>query len=137
MRRVLPGIGDSQCGFKFFDGEVARRAARDLRVRGFAFDVELLARCRGYGAVTTEIPIEWRDVPGSTFHPARHAWSCLRDVVRIRWMVGRIAKERPIRPADAPCLSCETLGAFLRPALGMVPAGRRPAAPPGPLPTGS
>jgi glycosyltransferase involved in cell wall biosynthesis len=117
VRRVLPGIGDTQCGFKFFDGEVARRAALDLRIHGFAFDVELLARCRTLGAVTTEIPIEWHDKPGSTFHPGRHALGCLRDVLRIWWTVGRIVREPRGSRSRVPCPSCETLGAELRPTL--------------------
>ena len=41
-QRVLPGVADTQCGFKFFAGDVARTAARRLRIDGFAFDVELL-----------------------------------------------------------------------------------------------
>ena len=40
--RVLPGVSDTQCGFKFFSGDLARAVARRLRIDGFAFDVELL-----------------------------------------------------------------------------------------------
>ena len=137
VRRILPGIGDTQCGFKFFDGEVARRAAGDMRISGFAFDVELLARCRAFGAVTTEIPIDWHDMPGSTFHPARHTLGCLRDVLRVWWTVGRITKKTA--EDHGPCESCETLGAVLRPTLGVLLAGSmtEPVGGPAPLTTGS
>jgi len=40
--RVLRGIADSQCGFKFFAGDLARVVSRHLSIDGFAFDVELL-----------------------------------------------------------------------------------------------
>ena len=42
-RQVVPGATDTQCGFKFFAGPLARAAARSLRTAGFAFDIELIA----------------------------------------------------------------------------------------------
>jgi dolichyl-phosphate beta-glucosyltransferase len=83
-RRVVPGVGDTQCGFKFFSGPLARRAANDLRATGFAFDIELLARCRQLGAELLEIPVDWRDVPGSTFSIGRHSLAAFAEVVTIR-----------------------------------------------------
>ena len=43
--RVLPGIADTQCGFKFFSGDFARKILPRLTVDGFAFDVEMLRGC--------------------------------------------------------------------------------------------
>jgi glycosyltransferase involved in cell wall biosynthesis len=83
-RDITGGIGDTQCGFKFFSGPLARAAAADLRIAGFAFDVELLVHCRRRGAAIAEIPVTWRDMPGSTFSISRHAAGCLRDLLRIR-----------------------------------------------------
>ena len=62
-RRVVPGATDTQCGFKFFSGPLARQAAAPLRTAGFAFDVELMANCLRLGATLTEIPVRWRDMP--------------------------------------------------------------------------
>ena len=72
-RRIVPGATDTQCGFKFFSGPLARAAALPLRTTGFAFDVELIAICQRLGATLTEIPVRWRDVPGSTFSVPRHS----------------------------------------------------------------
>ena len=47
---------------------------------GFAFDIELIARCQRLGATLTEIPVRWRDVPGSTFSVQRHSPATFRDV---------------------------------------------------------
>ena len=69
-RRILPEATDTQCGFKFFSGPLARAAALSLRTAGFAFDVELIASCQRLGATLTEIPVCWRDMPGSTFSVA-------------------------------------------------------------------
>ena len=82
-RRIVPGATDTQCGFKFFSGPLARAAALRLRTAGFAFDVELIALCRGLGAGLTEIPVTWRDVPGSTFSVPHHSAGTLRDLAAI------------------------------------------------------
>lgn len=81
---ILPGIADSQCGFKMLDGDLARRAFADLRTQGFGFDVELLVRLRAYGATVVELPVVWDDVPGSTFKPARHGVAAFIELAGIR-----------------------------------------------------
>ena len=83
-RRVVPGVGDTQCGFKFFSGPLARQVAGDLRATGFAFDIELLARCRQLGAQLLEVPVRWHDVPGSTFSIRRHSVAAFAEVAAIR-----------------------------------------------------
>jgi len=83
-RRIAPGVTDTQCGLKFFAGPVARAAAHDLRAPGFAFDIELIARCRQLGAEPTEIPVRWHDVPGSTFSVWRHSLAAFIEVAAIR-----------------------------------------------------
>jgi dolichyl-phosphate beta-glucosyltransferase len=95
-REMTGGIVDTQCGFKFFAGPLARAAARALRTQGFAFDVELLMHCRRLGAAIVEIPVIWRDMPGSTFSVRRHAGDCLLELLRIR------AAARRTMPAVPP-----------------------------------
>ncbi|HEY8480939.1 MAG TPA: glycosyltransferase [Spirillospora sp.] len=105
VRDLVGGIADTQCGFKFFDGALARDAAADLRTTGFSFDVELLAYCVRRGAPVTDIPVVWRDRPGSTFSVRRHSLQCLFDLVRIRARAGlRIpsASSRPVPPIVKP-----------------------------------
>jgi dolichyl-phosphate beta-glucosyltransferase len=102
-RRVVPGATDTQCGFKFFDGALVRAAARQLRTAGFAFDIELIAACQRLGATLTEIPVHWRDVPGSTFRVRRHSAAAFRDVAAL-WMRSRqgTAEVASPLPAEAP-----------------------------------
>jgi len=95
-RQIVPGTTDTQCGFKFFAGPLARAAALRLRTQGFAFDIELIAICQRLGATLTEIPVRWQDMPGSTFSVPRHSAAALRDVTAI-WV-----RQRPGRAqADA------------------------------------
>jgi hypothetical protein len=93
-RRVLPDATDTQCGFKFFSGPLARAAAQPLRTGGFAFDIELIAICQRLGAPPTEIPVSWRDVPGSTFSVSHHSAATLREVALI-WLHYRPGRARP------------------------------------------
>jgi dolichyl-phosphate beta-glucosyltransferase len=107
-RTVAVGIGDTQCGFKFFSGPLARQAAVDLSAKGFAFDVELIARCRQLGADVIEIPISWRDMPGSTFSVWRHSLGAFTEVGMI-WLALRsqsswnIPEFEPADPSPLPC----------------------------------
>jgi dolichyl-phosphate beta-glucosyltransferase len=87
-RGVVPGVSDTQCGFKFFSGPLARAAARPLRTAGFAFDIELIANCLRLGATLTEIPVRWRDVPGSSFSVWRHSVGSFGDIASI-WLRSR------------------------------------------------
>ncbi|MEU7527652.1 dolichyl-phosphate beta-glucosyltransferase [Saccharothrix sp. NPDC042600] len=81
---IVPGIGDTQCGFKFFTADVARAVFEPLRTAGFSFDVEVLARAQRLGAVIEEVPVRWIDVPGSTFAPLRHGLRSFTDLRRVR-----------------------------------------------------
>jgi len=94
---VLPGTADTQCGFKFFAGPLARAAVRSMRTAGFAFDLELLAACTQLGATVTEVPVHWRDIAGSTFSVRRHSAGVFRDVASI-WLRSRVLRGKAAGP---------------------------------------
>ncbi|HEX4815634.1 MAG TPA: glycosyltransferase [Nonomuraea sp.] len=100
---LVPGVSDTQCGFKFFDGELAREVAASLRTPGFAFDVELLARCVADGSEVHEIPVRWHDVPGSRFSPTRHTLGIVLELGRI-WLRLRARPRTAAHPAWEPPL---------------------------------
>ncbi len=78
------GIRDTQCGFKLARGEEGRRIAAELKIEGFAWDVEMiwLARRRGYGIA--EVGVVWVNSPDSRVDPIRSSFSMLRDVITMR-----------------------------------------------------
>lgn len=82
-RLILPGITDTQCGFKFFDGPLARAIVRRCRINGFAFDVEFLVHIRRAGRSVVEVPVTWSHVPGSTFSARQHGLRTLVDLLRL------------------------------------------------------
>jgi dolichyl-phosphate beta-glucosyltransferase len=118
-RQVVPGATDTQCGFKFFSGPLARAAALPLRTAGFAFDIELIARCQRLGATLTEIPVTWRDVPGSTFSVPHHSAGIVRDLASIwlhHWPARLPSPPAPLHKALAPAVSAPAFAAAVTPA---------------------
>lgn len=81
----VTALRDTQCGFKLFDGEVARRLFAELTVDRFAYDVELVWLARRHGYRVLEIGVAWHDSPASKVHPLRDAISMLLDVLRFRF----------------------------------------------------
>ena len=57
----LPGIKDTQCGFKLFSAAAARAAFTESTLDGFAFDVEALVLARRAGFRIREVPVTWRN----------------------------------------------------------------------------
>jgi len=94
---VLPGIHDTQCGFKLFPGELGRALAAAQRIDGFAFDVELLFLARRWGTPVVEVPVHWHHVGASRVQPLLHSAEMLRDLVwlRLRAAVGALAQRHP------------------------------------------
>ena len=125
-RRVVPDATDTQCGFKFFSGPLARAAALGLTTPGFAFDIELIARCQRLGASLTEFPVHWRDMPGSTFSVPRHSAAALRDVVSI-WLSHRPGCAAVLAPATPATVLAPAAAAVLEPPGEALPAGVTPA----------
>jgi glycosyltransferase involved in cell wall biosynthesis len=77
-------IHDSQCGLKLVPRADYERIAPALRIRGFAFDVELLAALHDNGCPVQEIPIAWHETPGGHVHLIRDSFRMARDVWRVR-----------------------------------------------------
>jgi dolichyl-phosphate beta-glucosyltransferase len=86
---VLDGIEDTQCGFKMFTADAARKIFPLVRVSGWAFDVEVLAIARRRGMRIVEIPIEWHFRAESRVSFFRDSPRMFRDLLRIR---GRVAR---------------------------------------------
>ena len=73
---ILPGLNDTQCGFKCFRGEVAEDLFRRQTMHGWSFDIEVLYIARRHGYHIVEIPIHW-------YHFSDSKVSALRDAMRM------------------------------------------------------
>ncbi|MFI9648874.1 glycosyltransferase [Streptomyces sp. NPDC052040] len=92
IRRVaVPGVRDTQCGFKLFDGDRAREAFAASRLTGWGIDVEILQHFRRAGWPVAEVPVRWAHQPGSKVRPL--------DYLRVLAELTAL-KLRAVRPAD-------------------------------------
>lgn len=93
MTRLLavPGIADTQCGFKVFRRETAQALFAQQTLDGFAFDAEILFLARRYRFTVAERGIEWHYRAESKVRPFRDSCRTLRDllIIRWRWLTGR------------------------------------------------
>jgi len=81
---LVGAMRDTQCGFKLFDGDAARRVFADVRLHGFAFDVELIARLLRADVAMVELPIKWSADEGSTFNVVADGARAFRDLYLVR-----------------------------------------------------
>lgn len=82
-RLILPGIKDTQCGFKLFRHHVVGDLFSRQKLDGFAFDVEILYLARQEGYAIKEVPINWTNQEGSKVRMIADSWKMLRDILRI------------------------------------------------------
>lgn len=64
-RGTICHIHDTQCGFKLFDRRLCEPVFLNNRLERFAFDVELFICSKRLGLKSIEVPVNWKEVPGS------------------------------------------------------------------------
>ncbi len=89
---ILPGIADTQCGFKMFTRDAAQFLFRHQRSDRFSFDVELLFLAHKVGYRIKEVPVNWNNIPGSKVNLALDAALMFRDIFRFRFIHRNITK---------------------------------------------
>lgn len=87
---AVPGIRDTQCGFKLFKGAVAQRLFSAQRIPGFGFDPEVLFLAHMLKYRIAEVPVNWKDVVGSKVNVFNDSLRMFSDLLRIRmyWRTG-------------------------------------------------
>jgi dolichyl-phosphate beta-glucosyltransferase len=104
---TIPGILDTQCGFKMFSAAATEELFNRLYVYGTqnprgdaftgAFDVELLFLAKKLGYTIREVPILWRHNETDRVSAAKDSLRMLRDVFKIRWadLMGKYSLKTP------------------------------------------
>jgi dolichyl-phosphate beta-glucosyltransferase len=82
---LLPGIWDTQCGFKLFRADVAKKVFAGLSTDGFGYDPEVLYRARRQGVKIAEVPVVWRNSAETRVSPLRSSLDMFRHVIRVRF----------------------------------------------------
>ncbi|PZM81017.1 MAG: glycosyltransferase family 2 protein [Candidatus Melainabacteria bacterium] len=101
---LLPGIQDTQCGFKLFKRDVAMDLFSIARLNRYAFDVEILYLARMKGYEIAEVPINWTNVEGSKINLVTDPMNMLFEIGkvilgRMFGSYGKLSKSKQ-RPSD-------------------------------------
>jgi len=81
---AVPGLQDTQCGFKMFRGEVAEKLFPLQTMNGWSFDVEILYAARRWGYRIVEVPIDWYYSDRTRINPLRDSLDMFIEVLKIR-----------------------------------------------------
>jgi dolichyl-phosphate beta-glucosyltransferase len=81
---LIPGVRDTQCGFKAFTAEAAVAVFQRCRIDGWAFDLEALALAHRLGARVLEVGVTWRDDARSRVNPVKDFIKVVREWRLIR-----------------------------------------------------
>ncbi len=81
---AVPGIADTQCGFKVFTAEAAQEVFSRCRLDSFASDSESLYVATRLGYAIAEVPIQWSHKEGSKVHMVRDGLRTLFDLMTVR-----------------------------------------------------
>ena len=85
---TVPGIADTQCGFKCFRRETARELFTLQKIKRFSFDVEILYLAQKGGYKIVEVPVVWMNSPVSRVGLIKDSLQMLFDLFRIRLIHG-------------------------------------------------
>ncbi len=81
---IIPGIEDTQCGFKMFTQAAAAQVFPHQTIDGWGFDPEVLYVSHIRGMHMIEVPINWYYMAESRINPLVDTINMVRDVLRIR-----------------------------------------------------
>jgi dolichyl-phosphate beta-glucosyltransferase len=84
-------VKDTQCGFKFFRGDVARDLFARQTIDGYMFDVEILALAKNAGYRLREVGIKWQDDGDSRLDLVAGNWRNMRDLLQIAYKTRVVA----------------------------------------------
>lgn len=80
---LIRKIKDTQCGFKLFNGYIARKLFSLSRIRGFGFDFEVLFLAQKNGYKIKEMPVNWTYCEGTKVTWQSH-FATLKELFEIK-----------------------------------------------------
>lgn len=81
---AVPGIRDTQRGFKIFTAESAEKIFPKMTIERWGFDIEVLALARKFGFNIKEVPVNWKNAPESRVGLKAY-FQVLMETIKIRW----------------------------------------------------
>lgn len=84
QKTLVPGVRDTQCGFKAFTAAAARDLFGRATIDGWAFDLEVLALAKRLDYTVRECAVEWEDDQRSRVSPLKDMWKVIKEAVVIK-----------------------------------------------------
>jgi dolichyl-phosphate beta-glucosyltransferase len=103
---AVPGIWDTQCGFKAFRAKAAQEIFGVAQINGWLFDIEALALARYFGYKINILGADWVDEPNTHVTFSGYIKSLI-EALKVRWNLwtGAYKRQRAalndIKPAQA------------------------------------
>ncbi len=82
--KIPPHLTDTQCGFKIYRSDVAKKLYGECITDGFAFDVEIIMRAHRYGYRIKEFPVEWTCDCDSRITLSRTSWRVFLELINMK-----------------------------------------------------
>jgi dolichyl-phosphate beta-glucosyltransferase len=91
VARIITGVpnrfSDTQCGFKIYRGDIARRLFGECKTTGFMFELEVLLRALKRGYRIEEFPVEWTCDLDTRLRPGSDAVDVLKEMLQVRSII--------------------------------------------------
>jgi glycosyltransferase involved in cell wall biosynthesis len=78
-------FSDAQCGFKACTRKAVQELVPLVQDQAWFFDSELLLRAEQRGYCIHDVPVEWKEDPGTTVKIASTAWEDIKGLFRVRF----------------------------------------------------
>ncbi|MBA4385020.1 MAG: glycosyl transferase [Anaerolinea sp.] len=93
---ALPGINDTQCGFKCFSAEVSQKLFPLQSIHGWSFDVEILAIARQLGYKIVEVAVPWYYQPQSKVNVVKDFLRTFVELFKVRKIIRTRSYEKQV-----------------------------------------
>ncbi len=88
--KQLDNLTDTQCGFKIYQGDVARELYAQSSIDGFMFDIEIILLAIANGYNIGEFPVNWTCDSDSRLKPIHESYRIFRDLIRLKKRFGKL-----------------------------------------------
>ena len=93
---ALPGINDTQCGFKCFSAEVSNKLFPLQSIHGWSFDVEILAIAKQLGYKIVEVAVPWYYQPQSKVNVVKDFLRTITELFKVRKIIRTRSYEKQV-----------------------------------------
>lgn len=79
-------LKDTQCGFKLYKKEIAKKIFKQLKNNGFSHDVEIIKLCQKFNIKIYEIPVDWIHRKDSKLNIFFDTFKMFFELIKIKYI---------------------------------------------------